>query len=101
MAYKIFWRKICNASPYSIEAKKCALCAREKVEMMKLLRDMPSRALNKKQQILGPCMHRNKHLLGNLDTRQIEEESRNGIGQEQCTGASDANREKDRISQAK
>ena len=22
MAYEIFWRKICNASPYSIEAKK-------------------------------------------------------------------------------
>ena len=94
MAYEIFWRKIFNASPYSTEAKKCALCAREKVEIMTLLRYMPSRALNKKQQILGPCVHRNKHLLGNLDTKQIEEESKNGIGQEQSTEASDANREK-------
>ena len=89
--YEIFWRKVCNAYPYSIEAKRCSLCSREKVEIMKVLRDMPSRALNKKQQILGPCVHRNKHLLGNIDTKQIEQEVRNEIGQEQSIEGSNAN----------
>ena len=60
---------------------------------MKVLREMPSRALNKKQQILGPCVHRNKHLLGNIDTKQIEQELRNEIGQEQSIEGSNANME--------
>ena len=32
--YEIFWRKVCNAYPYSIEAKRCSFCSREKVEII-------------------------------------------------------------------
>ena len=74
--HRVYWRKICNASPYSIEAKRCTLCSREKVEIMKILRDIPRRALNKRQQITGVCVHRNKFLLGNMGGIQSERKAK-------------------------
>ena len=67
-SYKIFWRKISQEYPYSKITKKCKLCSREKIEILKLKKTYPGRMLNKRTGILGPCLHRNKHLLGKINT---------------------------------
>ena len=53
-----------NASPYSKETKKCRLCTMERIEIMKLHKSEPQRALNKRDELIGMCRHRRKHLLG-------------------------------------
>ena len=65
--HKIFWRKISQEYPYSKISKRCKLCSREKIEILKLKKKYPTRVLNKRTGLLAPCLHRNKHLLGKLD----------------------------------
>ena len=69
-SFHIQWRKILQEQPYSKISKKCKLCSREKVEILKAKKASPGRVLNSRTGILGPCLHRNKHLLGKVNTNR-------------------------------
>ena len=65
--FTLHWTKVANAQVYSKETKRCFLCSREKLEIMRLLKDHPMRALNKREEIIRQCIHRKNHLLGMID----------------------------------
>ena len=67
--FRIFWRVVSQETPYSKVSRRCKLCTREKIEIMRAKRKNPTRILNERVGILGPCLHRDKHLLGRVKTR--------------------------------
>ena len=79
--FKVHWKKVQNAKPYTKEAKRCNLCTFEKVEIMKLLKEFPNRVLNKREEIMGSCKHRRKHLLG-MVARKKEPDINGGLAEE-------------------
>ena len=63
-----------RAQPYSPEAGKCMLCIQEKLEIAKALEDPQN--VNKKSELMGHCLHKDRFLLANVDMRGFRE----GIG---------------------
>ena len=57
-----------DATPYIKESKKCSLCTIERLQIIKLHKSEPARALNKREELGGKCLHRRKHLLGMVST---------------------------------
>ena len=64
--FQIKWSILGQESPYSKESKRCRLCIREKIEIMKIKTDFPMRALNTRD---TKCLHRSRHLLGKIQCR--------------------------------
>ena len=56
---------VCKQSEYNPLAKKCSLCIREKLHIMKALEDPNN--LNHKKELMGHCLHRVKSLLSNIN----------------------------------
>ena len=56
---------VCKQSEYNPLAKKCSLCIREKLHIMKALQDPNN--LNHKKELMGHCLHRGKSLLSNIN----------------------------------
>ena len=63
-----------RVKPYSPEAGKCMLCIKEKLEIAKALEDPQN--VNKKSELMGHCLHKDRFLLANVDMRGFRE----GIG---------------------
>ena len=66
--YKINWQIIAVEKCYDRKTGKCNLFQREKLEILRLSHIIGTKLINKIEEILRPCIHRFKHLLGNLDT---------------------------------
>ena len=64
---QVSWSVICREKEYTRESKSCNLCTREKLEILK--HSLDPNSLNKRAKILNKCIHRNKFLLGNVNTR--------------------------------
>lgn len=58
--YSLKWSIISKAAPYSTATKKCNLCTEEKF-FITYRAEMSS--LNKRNELVGACRHRKKHLL--------------------------------------
>ena len=63
--YKIKWSILGQESPYTKESKRCRLCLREKIEILKIKNEFPKRALNTRN---TKCLHRSRHLLGKIQS---------------------------------
>ena len=61
--YNITWSITAHASAYQIGTRKCDLCITEKYI---IARAEQKNLLNKRNEIMGKCRHRNKHLLKNV-----------------------------------
>ena len=59
--FNIKWQVVKRVKPFAPSNKMCGLCLQEKLS---ILRSAPSS--NKRSEIFGHCIHRNKFLLSNL-----------------------------------
>ena len=64
--FRVEWEVLAQETGYSRKSKRCQLCSREKVEILKLIGARPRKALNKRDELYRRCMHRFKHQLGQL-----------------------------------
>ena len=60
--YSISWRVLSSSSPYNGSSKRCNLCLKEKFRII-YRPDLSS--LNKRNELVSSCRHRNKALLRN------------------------------------
>ena len=60
--YSISWRVLSSSSPYNSSSKRCNLCLKEKF-LINCRPDLSS--LNKRNELVSSCRHRNKALLRN------------------------------------
>ena len=58
---------VCKAEPYNTRSKKCFLCLKEKIAILTALRDPEN--INRRSEIMGHCLHRDKSLLSSLNLR--------------------------------
>ena len=56
---------ISKQKEYNPETKKCYLCLKEKLEIMKVIENPNN--INKKSELMGYCLHRYKSLLSNIN----------------------------------
>ena len=61
---EVTWSIISRDKEYTRESKKCNLCIREKLEILKNSLDV--KCLNQRSEIMNKCRHRNKFLLSNM-----------------------------------
>ena len=64
--YRIKWRLIKQLPAYNPITKRCILCLKEKLAILK--HDGPDQ-LNKRSEIIGACRHKQKHMLSEYDVR--------------------------------
>ena len=64
--YRIKWRLIKQLPAYNLITKRCILCLKEKLAILR--QDGPD-LLNKRSEILGACRHKQKHMLAEYDVR--------------------------------
>ena len=67
---KVAWSVISKEREYNRESKRCNLCIREKLEILK--HSLEPGSLNIRSELLNKCRHRNKFLLANVDTRGLK-----------------------------
>ena len=60
---------ITKAKEYSTVTKKCYLCCKEKLEIMRRLNDPNN--LNSRTELMGKCRHRNKFLLSHVKINNV------------------------------
>ena len=65
--YQVTWEIIATEKCFSGGTRKCQLCLREKLEIIKLSKAAGSRTINRRTELGKRCIHRFKHLLGYLD----------------------------------
>ena len=65
--FNIKWSIISKEFLYNIGTKKCNLCLREKVEIMRHIRSVGTRLINKREEVFSKCVHRMRYFLGNVD----------------------------------
>ena len=66
---KISFKTLSFEKPYSTESGRCQLCTKEKLEIVKNISKYGAKALNRRQELFRNCIHKNKHLLGSINTR--------------------------------
>ena len=64
--FKVEWSIIAHETGFNKKTRKCQLCLREKVEILKALVKHTERVLNKRQELYRRCLYRRKHFLGDL-----------------------------------
>ena len=64
--FDIKWSILAEESGYNRKIRRCKLCVREKVEVLKNIHHNPSKTLNKREEVFRRCLHRFKHFLGHL-----------------------------------
>ena len=69
--FNIKWSVIAKEKGYNRKSRKCQLCIREKVEILRVIRKCPARTLNKRKEIFRRCLHRRKHFLGDLTDSSV------------------------------
>ena len=62
-SYSLKWSVEKAATPYKYGTRKCDLCLREKVA---IIRANPNGLLNKRTELISKCRHRNKFIIGNV-----------------------------------
>ena len=65
----IEWRIIGHAPAYNPIAKKCNLCIAEKVYIAENMDNEHPNLINKRDESINKCLHRNKYALSQLDPR--------------------------------
>ena len=64
--YTIKWSIAARSSPYRCGSRSCSLCLMEKLMILK--DSDPDSLLNKRDELISKCRHRNKYCLKNLKT---------------------------------
>ena len=64
---KFRFEVICKAAEYNTKSKKCFLCIKEKIAILKAQEDPDN--INSKSELVGHCLHRDKSLLSSLNLR--------------------------------
>ena len=64
--FKVNWSILAKESGYNRKSKRCQLCTREKLEILRCIRAKPSKTINKRDEIFRKCLHRKKHFLGQV-----------------------------------
>ena len=74
--YDIKWTVLAQESRFNRKSRRCQLCVREKLEILRKLKLNPGRTINKRDEIFRRCLHRYKHFLGYLlhDRNVVSEE---------------------------
>ena len=65
----IKFKVLAKAKEYSAESKKCYLCCKEKIEIMRNINDPEN--LNSRSELMGKCRHRNKFLLSHVNLKNF------------------------------
>ena len=70
--FTLNWAVISKEAPFNRVTKRCQLCTKEKVEILRIIHEKGAKALNKKDEVFRKCLHRFKHYLGSIpsDTHQ-------------------------------
>ena len=58
---------------YNRNTRKCQLCSREKLEILRLMKNKGAKSLNKRDEITRRCIHRFKHQLGAVEMQVSNE----------------------------
>ena len=72
-AFRVYFKTIKFTKTYQRETGHCQMCIQEKIEILKSLRELGSKCLNRRQEIFRNCIHKYKHLLGSINTRHKDE----------------------------
>ena len=67
--YTIKWSIAARSSPYRCGSRSCSLCLMEKLMILK--DSDPDSLLNKRDELISKCRHRNKYCLKNLKTWKL------------------------------
>ena len=65
-SFEIKWSIIANESGFNRKSRRCQLCIREKVEILRMVKIKPNKLINKRDEIFRRCLHRKKHFLGSI-----------------------------------
>ena len=68
--YRIRWHKVAEDQLYSRESRKCGLCMREKKEILKLMTGGPEICLNRRDELLRPCLHKEREYLCSVGSQE-------------------------------
>ena len=66
---RVHFRNISHEMPYRPEARKCQMCTKEKIEIVKNIRLNGSKAINRRHEVYRKGLHREAFLLGTNNTR--------------------------------
>ena len=69
---KVKFKTIAHVKAYSKESGRCQMCSREKIEILRCLKEKGSDCLNRRSEMYRNCVHRYKHLLGSINTKKKE-----------------------------
>ena len=77
--FHIKWEILAKEFLFSRSTGKCFLCLREKFEIMKHMKNLGSKLINKREELFRKCLHRYKHCLGSVNTlrNNTEEQAEN------------------------
>ena len=67
--FSVVWRIIGHAPSYNPFAKKCNLCVAEKLYIAENIENDLVNIINKRDELIAKCRHRNKYALAHLNSR--------------------------------
>ena len=77
--FSIKWMILGTEKSYNRNNGKCQLCLREKLEILKSRIKSGRKAINRREEIFRGCLHRFRHQLGNIDTRNVKMDLRSPV----------------------
>ena len=80
MDFKVHFTTLSFEQPFKLESGKCQMCLKEKVEILKNLKENGARSINRRWEVFRRCLHRGKFLLGTIDTRKSTQREHDQIG---------------------
>ena len=78
--FKVHFQTLSFEKPFKLESGKCQMCLKEKVEIIKNLKENGPKSINRRWEVFRRCLHRGKHLLGAIDTRETTQRDHYQIG---------------------
>ena len=67
--FKVNFEILSHEKPYQRDTGKCAMCSKEKIEIVRNIKTNRAKSLNRRWEIYRKCLHRGNHLLGTINTR--------------------------------
>ena len=68
--YTVHFETLEFTTPYRRETGSPRMCIQEKIAIIKSLKDLGARCLNRREELFRNCVHRYRHLLGTINTRK-------------------------------
>ena len=69
--FQVKWQVLAKESGFNKNTKRCQLCTREKLEILRTVNEKGPKVLNKRGELTRRCLHRFKHMLGNISSSSI------------------------------